>query len=67
MNEFLVFAGLVVTVALCAGAWCVIKELFRRWMDNDWCKHNWDMWGPVDAGVQTRFCRKCNKAEKSVP
>lgn len=70
MNEFGLMAAFVITAFLCAGTWCVVKELFNRWANNDWCKHDWGPWGAVHESTyntQLRFCRKCNRAEKSVP
>lgn len=64
MNEFLFFVGLVVTTFLCAGTWCLIREVWVRWLNNDWCRHDWGMWEAVSEGRQYRFCKKCNKAER---
>jgi hypothetical protein len=67
MNEFLFMAAFVITAFLCAGTWCAVRELFNRWVNNDWCKHDWGMWEALDKGIQHRFCKKCNKAEKRYP
>lgn len=71
MNEFLVWVAFVTAALLCAGIWCGVRELFHRWVNNDWCKHDWGMWDPVQhPGVgtytQLRFCKKCNKAERRI-
>ncbi len=66
---FYVFAfGLTATIA---GVWCIAKALFERWLNNDWCRHDWGQWEAVQhPGVgthtQLRFCRKCNKAERRI-
>ena len=42
---FYVFAfGLTAAIA---GVWCIAKALFERWLNNDWCRHEWDMWSGV--------------------
>ena len=70
MNEYLFMVALVVTVFLCAATWYVVKELFNRWVNNDWCKHDWGKWKDgIDAKDQSlisqgRWCDKCNKMEK---
>ena len=73
MNDFLLMSGFVITAFLCAGTWCAVKELFNRWVNNDWCKHNWGMWEEVSSITegssiyrQYRFCKKCNKAERRI-
>ena len=71
MNDFWFFIGSLTFVSLLAAFWCVMKELFTRWLNNDWCKHDWGGWEAVSAlGVgtygQTRFCKKCNKAERRI-
>jgi hypothetical protein len=66
---FYVFAfGLTAAIA---GVWCICAELFKRWLNNDWCRHQWDMWEAVQhpgvgTHVQLRFCKKCNKAERRI-
>jgi hypothetical protein len=69
MNDFWLFLGSLVAVTLIAAVWCVMKELFTRWLNNDWCRHNWDMWSGVDkeSNYQYRFCRKCNRGERRIP
>jgi hypothetical protein len=65
MNEYLFMVALVITMFLCAATWCVVKELFNRWVNNDWCKHNWGMWETKEENrAQIRFCKKCNKMER---
>ena len=71
MNDILFVVVPIVTIAVCAGVWNLIRELFTRWVNNDWCKHDWGMWESVVAIVegssicsQHRFCKKCNKAER---
>lgn len=67
MNEFLFFLTLCVSVLVCVLIWCGAKELFTRWLRNDWCKHDWGMWGAVgENNAQLRFCKKCNKAERQL-
>ena len=69
MNEFLLWAGFIITAFLCAGTWCAVRELFNRWVNNDWCRHDWDMWSGVDkeSSYQYRFCKHCNKGERRLP
>lgn len=69
MNDFWLFFGSIFAVTLIAAVWCVMKELFTRWLNNDWCRHNWDMWSGVDkeSSYQYRFCRKCNRGERRIP
>ena len=68
MNEFWFMAALVVTVFLCAATWCFVKDLFDRWLNNDWCRHNWGAWETKEGNsLQMRFCKKCNMMEKRVP
>lgn len=68
MNEYLFMVALVVTVFLCAATWYVVKELFNRWVNNDWCHHNWGAWETKEGNsLQMRFCKKCNMMEKRVP
>jgi hypothetical protein len=69
MNDIVFFIVPIVTFLICAGIWCGVRELFNRWVNNDWCKHDWGMWEAVQhPGVgtytQLRFCKKCNKAER---
>lgn len=65
MNDFLFFVGAIATVAICAGVWNLVRELFTRWINNDWCKHNWGMWETKEENkAQIRFCKKCNKMER---
>ena len=71
MNDLVYFVVPIVVIAVCAGVWNLVRELFIRWVNNDWCHHNWDMWGAVgNPGVgthtQLRFCKKCNKAERRI-
>jgi len=71
MNDIVFFIVPIVTFLICAGIWCGVRELFNRWVNNDWCKHEWDMWEAVQhPGVgthtQLRFCKKCNKAERRI-
>jgi len=68
MNEFGLMAGFVITAFLCAGTWCVVKELYNRWANNDWCHHNWGMWETKEENkAQIRFCKKCNMMERRHP
>jgi hypothetical protein len=67
---FYVFAfGLTAAIA---GVWCICAELFKRWLNNDWCRHDWGMWDAIMVEQNTiiyrqnRFCKKCNKAEKRI-
>lgn len=73
MNDFMFFVGGIATVAICAGVWNLVRELFNRWVNNDWCKHQWGMWEEVSSVTegssiyrQYRFCKKCNKAERRI-
>jgi hypothetical protein len=73
MNDFWFFTGALVLTAAIAGVWCICAELFKRGLNNDWCRHDWGMWESVVAVVegssicsQHRFCRKCNKAERRI-
>jgi hypothetical protein len=72
MSEFWFFIGSLVLTASIAGVWCICAELFKRWLNNDWCRHDWGMWDAVmvEQGTiiyqQTRLCKKCNKAEKRI-
>jgi hypothetical protein len=68
MNDIVFFIVPIVTFLICAGIWCGVRELFNRWVNNDWCKHEWDMWSGVDKDSQRqyRFCKKCNKAERRI-
>jgi hypothetical protein len=70
MNDIIFFIVPIVTFLICTGIWCGVRELFNRWVNNDWCKHEWDMWEAVSSvydtrnSTQLRFCKKCNKAER---
>ena len=66
MNDFWFFTGALVLTAAIAGVWCIAKALFERWLNNDWCKHEWDMWSGIDKETMTqyRFCKKCNRSER---
>ena len=68
MNDFLFFVGVFVLTAGIAAVWVMGKVVFERWLNNDWCRHQWDMWSGVDKETQSqyRFCRKCNKGERRV-
>ena len=68
MNDLVYFVVPIVTIGICAGVWNLVRELFTRWVNNDWCKHDWGPWSGVDkeAPVQYRFCRKCNKGERRI-
>ena len=67
MNEFWFIVAVFAVTAVIAGVWCIAKALFERWLNNDWCRHDWGQWEALDKGVQYRFCKKCNKAEKRYP
>jgi hypothetical protein len=69
MNDIVYFVVPIVVIAICAGVWNLVRELFVRWANNDWCRHDWDMWSGIDkeSGYQYRFCRKCNKGERRIP
>ena len=70
MNDLVFFVVPIITIAICAGVWNLVRELFTRWVNNDWCKHDWGKWKDgVDAKDQAlisqgRWCTKCNKMEK---
>lgn len=66
MNDFWFFVGALAFVSVLAAFWCAMKELFTRWLKNDWCRHNWGMWETREE-TQIRFCKKCNMMEKRVP
>ncbi len=71
MNDFWFFVFAFGLTAAIAGVWCIAKALFERWLNNDWCRHDWGMWEAVQhPGVgthtQLRFCKKCNKAERRI-
>ena len=71
MSDIVFFIAPVVTFLICAGIWCGVRELFNRWVNNDWCKHGWGQWEAVQhpgvgTYVQLRFCKKCNKAERRI-
>lgn len=68
MNEFLLWLAVCGSLIVFSGVWCISKALFERWLNNDWCRHEWDMWSGVDKETQSqyRFCRKCNKGERRV-
>ena len=68
---FYVFAfGLTAAIA---GVWCIAKALFERWLNNDWCRHDWGRWKDgLDSKDQSlvsqgRWCTKCNKCERRTP
>ena len=71
MNEFLFVIGTFgFTVAVCA-VWVMGKVIFERWLNNDWCRHQWGAWEAIQhpgvgTYVQHRFCKKCNRAERRV-
>lgn len=67
MNDFWLWLATCGSIIVFAGVWCIAKALFERWLNNDWCKHDWGMWEALDKGIQYRFCKKCNKAEKRYP
>jgi hypothetical protein len=66
MNDILFVVVPIVTIGICAGVWCGVRELFNRWLNNDWCRHEWGMWSGVDKEtmMQYRFCKKCNRSER---
>jgi hypothetical protein len=73
MSEFWFFIGSLVLTSSIAGVWCICAELFKRWLNNDWCRHDWGMWQSATSIAegsfmykQHRFCKKCNKAEKRI-
>jgi hypothetical protein len=68
MNEFWFVASTFgFTVAVCA-VWVMGKVIFERWLNNDWCRHNWGMWETKEENkTQMRFCKKCNMMERRVP
>ena len=69
MRDFWLWLAVCGSLIVFAGVWCISKALFERWLNNDWCRHDWDMWSGVDKETQSqhRFCRKCNKGEKRYP
>ena len=72
MNDLVYFVVPLVTIAVCAGVWNIVRELFNRWINNDWCKHDWGMWEAVMVEQNTiiyrqmRFCKKCNIAQRRI-
>lgn len=68
MNEFWFLVAVFVLTAGIAAVWVMGKVVFERWLNNDWCRHDWGMWSGVDKETQSqyRFCRKCNKGERRV-
>jgi len=60
---------LLLLVTGCTLIWCGVREVAIRWLNNDWCRHEWDMWSSVDKENphQFRFCKKCNKYERRTP
>ncbi len=66
MNEFWFLVGVFVLTAGIAAVWVMGKVVFERWLNNDWCRHDWDMWSGVDKEtmMQYRFCKKCNRSER---
>lgn len=70
MNDFWFFVGALAFVSVLAAFWCAMKELFTRWLKNDWCRHNWGKWQDVEYEHRTgqhRYCSKCNMMEKRTP
>lgn len=68
MNDFWFFTGALVLTAAIAGVWCGVRELFNRWANNDWCRHDWGKWEDAEGvNAQRRYCTKCNKQEQRVP
>jgi hypothetical protein len=70
MNELLyIMAAFGFTIIVC-GLWVLCSTLFRMWLINDWCRHEWGTWEdaktPLKDG-QTRYCKKCNKKEIYLP
>jgi len=62
---FLIIAltgGVVITTLF------LVKEFFTRWINDDWCRHDWPMWGPAkfewSEGYQLRACKKCNQIQR---
>ena len=68
MSEF-TFVLLVFVIGLLGmSLWMLIKELFRRWFSNDWCRHDWGAWeNRRDEWTQYRYCTKCNQMERRIP
>jgi hypothetical protein len=73
MNDLIFFVVPIITIAICAGVWNLVRELFTRWINNDWCKHDWGMWEAVASVTdgsaihrQYRFCKKCNIAQRRI-
>jgi len=70
MNEFFIWFGICASVIFFMGVWCVSSFLFKRWLNNDWCRHKWGAWENVEYErciVQHRHCAKCNMMEKRTP
>ena len=68
MNEFKLIASVAIITFVCMGTWCATKELFSRWVNNDWCRHSWGMWETKEENKsQLRFCKKCNMMERRHP
>lgn len=69
METFQMVAIVAIVTFVCMAVWVGGKELLTRWLHNDWCHHDWDMWSGIDKenSYQYRFCKKCNKGERSRP
>ena len=66
MNDFWFFTGALVLTAAIAGVWCICADLFKRCLNNDWCRHEWGQWSGIEkeTQMQYRFCKKCNRSER---
>ena len=70
MNEFLFIAGVAGITFVCMAVWVGGKEILTRWINNDWCRHDWSKWEdiPYEKCInQHRHCAKCNRMEKRTP
>jgi len=64
MNDFWLTMGVFAFTLLCLALWTVFKEPFRRWYEDDWCRHEWGNWQDNGMYEQSRHCNKCNKRER---
>jgi len=68
MNEFLFLVSVAGVTFVCMATWVMGKILFERWLNNDWCRHNWGAWETKEENkAQIRFCKKCNMMDRRVP
>lgn len=68
MNEFIFTVALLSCGVAVAALWVLTSEFIRRWINNDWCRHEWGKWiDQTDKWAQVRWCAKCNKKESREP